>query len=153
MTMEKFVDITITGDRQLQRKLKALVLKVQRKIVRRAGRKAMKIVQAEAKALAPKDIGALSKSIVVRSGKAKRRGDIRIIVRTATRDELAKKIKNKTKAARHISDEGYYPAAQEYGTRNMPAHPYLRPALDNKRAQAQNVFAAEIADGIAKAVR
>lgn len=32
----------------------------------------------------------------------------------------------------------YYPAAQEYGTKHMPANPYMRPAFDSKKNAAKN---------------
>lgn len=41
-------------------------------------------------------------------------------------------------------DDGdvYYARFQEFGTRNMPAHPYMRPAVTTMRPQAEKLIAA-----------
>ena len=64
--MAKF---TVTGIKSIDAKLKSLEPKVAKKVIRRAGRQALKqAVLPEAKALAPVGTGQLKKAIKVRSG-------------------------------------------------------------------------------------
>lgn len=123
--MAKAIDISIFGDEELQAKLAAMTLKVQRKIVRQALRKGGKRVRDEARRLAPVETGALKKSIKVRAARNLRRGSFGIAVLTGTRAELG------------ISPEAkyYYPAVVEFGGRGHDAQPYLRPAMDATRTE------------------
>lgn len=61
--------ITISGDKELIRALKALPRLVARRCLRQSMRPAMKIVQAEAKKNAPEDTGLVKKAIKVRAMK------------------------------------------------------------------------------------
>ncbi len=134
--MGKFIDISLMGDRKLQRKLKRLPIVVQRKIVRHALREAARPVLATAKALVPVDTGRLKKSLKIRS--AGKRGQAGIVVRTGTRAELG------------IPEDAkyFYPAALEFGHGNVPAYPFLRPALDQNRPRALKIIARELGAGI-----
>lgn len=67
--MSKF---TIKGDKELIRKLDKLAKKDIKKAIRKGSRAGAKVVQREAKSIAPKDSGQLAKSIKVRSLKRSR---------------------------------------------------------------------------------
>lgn len=66
------VDITILGDKKLQRKLKGLTPALQKKALRKALRAGAKIVAATARQMAPKRTGAVKRSIKVKAMKRSR---------------------------------------------------------------------------------
>jgi HK97 gp10 family phage protein len=131
-----FIDITMLGDKELEKALAAIDEKMQKKLMQNALREGAKIIAEEAKVRAPKRTGMLKRSIKVRALHQKKRGTLGVQVQTGTRRELG------------ISEQayGYYPAALEYGWRmkrsgeHVPAKPYMRPALDTKRGQAFRVI-------------
>jgi HK97 gp10 family phage protein len=131
-----FIDITMLGDKELEKALAAIDEKMQKKLMQNALREGAKIIAEEAKARVSKDSGALAKSIRVRTLQQKKRGALGVQVETGTRQKLG------------IPAEqyGYYPAALEYGWRmkrtgrHVAAKPYMRPALDSKRGQAFRVI-------------
>lgn len=123
------VDLSVLGDRKLDRALRRLEIRVQKKIVRAVFREHAR------KRIRPRIVANLSGSPVgVDTGllreafsKAKIRASsrrpqelVRIGVVWPTRDEL--QIPADAKA--------YYPTAVEYGHSGAPAYPYLRPAID-----------------------
>lgn len=55
--------LSLTGDKELERKLKKLPAKVQRNIVRKGMRKGLALLRKEARSLAPVDTGRLKKAI------------------------------------------------------------------------------------------
>ena len=65
--MSDFIDISITGDKKLQRQLARLDIKIQKKYVRQSINRAMLPVVKQAKAYAPVDSGRLKSSIKRRS--------------------------------------------------------------------------------------
>lgn len=84
------VTVKMQGYAQVERRLMALPTKVARKVASQAMRAGAKIIQTEAKALAPKDTGALRKSIRVRTAKKKKRGEVKFTVTTSSKDNLFK---------------------------------------------------------------
>lgn len=143
------VDISLLGDKELERMLKRLQPKVQKKVVRKATREGAKTVANEAKRLAPvqgstmmrdKTTGKFAgrskgKGQVGKPGNLKRNIKVRAIpgrdsighyARTATRDEMG--ISG--------SSKWYYPAHVEFGHTSrgttVPAIPFMRPAADTK---------------------
>lgn len=130
------ISIDVLGDKRLQRKLLRLEPKVQRKVVRQAMREAARPVLEAAKARVPVDSGALRDSLKIRAATKKRtgrRGQIGVVV--TTEDGF-------------FQGEQFYGAFLELGTSQQPARPYLRPAIDEKRAEAKTIAAREIAAGI-----
>lgn len=117
-------DISVLGDRELQKKFGKLEKSVQGKMLTSAMREAMKPVLASARAAAPRHTGNLARKIKLSSVRLRGKGK-GIAVRTPTRAQLgiAKDAK------------GYYPAHQEYGTRKNRAQPYMRPALESNRSR------------------
>lgn len=131
------VDISLVGDKKLQRKFKQLVGTVQKKIARKAMRAGAKIIQQDAKKRVKTKSGRLKKSIKVKAIKRSRRA-IGFLVRTGTRKELQV----------DENSQYYYPAALEYGHGGVRAFPYLRPALDNNADKALKKIGEVIAQGI-----
>lgn len=143
---DKFIDISITGDKKLQRQLGKLDFALQRKIVRAAARKAMAPVRDRAKSYVPRETGELQKSIKIRS--RTRRGISRIQVVTGTREQLG--IDSNT--------PGYYPAAVEFGYtstggKQIAARPFLRRALGELKQVVITHFGAMVAAGIKAQVK
>lgn len=126
------------GDKQLQKDLKNLDIKLQRKIVRSSISKAMLPVRNKAKQLVPVDSGALRDSIK-RKNKT-RRGVSRSRIVTGTKFELGIPADAK----------GYYPAAIEYGTRDQPARSFLRRALTDLKSSVLRNTGKFIHEGILK---
>ena len=135
-------DISLLGDKELQRKLTRLVPAVQRKVLKKALRKAGKVVLAAARAAAPVRTGNLRRFL--RLGDMKSRRDrVGVEVRTGTRDELGIP----------QGSRFYYPAHIELGTRKLPARPYLRPALKGKETEALAIISSELRSGIIREAR
>ena len=124
-----YIDISLLGDKALQRKLNRLPQKIQKKVMRQALREGARPILAAAKTNAPVDTGRMKASLKLRSHKA-RRGNFGVEVRTGTRTELG-------------IPEGatsYYPYSVEFGHGNVPAHPFMRPALDDNREVAEKLL-------------
>lgn len=97
------------GTKDFKRDLQKLDKKVRNKVIKAAQKNAMKPLAAEIKGSAPVETGSLKSSIKVKTGKRKK-DTISTIVNISTDDELA------------------YAARSEFGTRNQPAAPFIRPA-------------------------
>jgi HK97 gp10 family phage protein len=144
------VDISLLGDRKLERMLKRLQPNVQKKVVRKATREGAKTIAAEAKRNAPVQFGGAMRNKqtgrfetsqyqpggqVGKPGELRRGIKVRAIpglgnighyARTGTREEMG------------ISESSkwYYPAHVEFGHTSrgttVPANPFLRNAADSK---------------------
>ena len=140
-------DLSIIGDKTLQRALNNLagpeVIKAMKAGVRAGG----KITLKSTRNLAPKDSGDLKKGIVLRVGKKQRKGSAAMVVMiNATMTDLfkaasgtaAKDSKRVRSGKGKWGESYYYPAAQEFGwTRGgtyHPGKPYMRAGFD----QTQN---------------
>lgn len=176
-------DVSVLGVPETAARLRALPLKLQRKIIRPSMRDGAKVIAtaaaAEARATLTKSASPpphVADTIKVRAGKAKRRGDIRLIVVTGGRAELG--IPDQTKAGQ---ERGYYPTAIEYGwtpnvnrrrlarllrsegrsrgvidaiqnklvrDKKVPGNPFMGRALDRSRDQAISAIAAGVSKRI-----
>ena len=130
------VTIKLEGIGEVDKALKALENEFGDKLARSkvlipAVREALKPVLLQAKANAPKDSGDLTKSLIVEARRPNSRDrrskyvtqtdTVIAAVTTASGKKLAKMgIKSDARAI-----------AQEFGTANHPAQPYLRPALES----------------------
>lgn len=112
----------------LEAALKALEPKVEKKILKKGMRTGMKLIQQAAKEKAPVDTGLTKKGIKVRAAKRSRKG-IGIDVTIGEGD---------------YKGETYYAAFLEYGTSKMAPKPFMRPAYDSKKAQAEQITIDEI---------
>lgn len=122
------VSVIISGDRKIDAKLATLEAKVARKISRKALRKALKPILATAKSNAPSDTGELRSGLKIRAGKRSRKG-IRLEIQT-------------TGVHSHIA------SFIEFGTKDKPASPFMRPAYDEHKASAKKTLLDELWSGI-----
>lgn len=125
--------IAITGDRELDRKLKGMEGKFKKKLSRKATRKAAKeIVLPAAKANAPVGTGDLRKSLVVRTIKRSRS---RIGHQVQTKDGFFK-------------GDQFYGAFHEFGTARMKARPFMRPAVYDNESRITSFYVAALKEAI-----
>lgn len=115
-----------------------------RNAMRRAATNAMKHIESRAKQLAPRDEGALADSITTKNVKAKRTSRTRY----AKSDGIAVAT---GPTSRRASDPGGNAAWQEFGTVDMPANPYMRPAADGEAPKVISDVREELASQIEKA--
>ena len=125
--------IMVTGDRELDAKLKGMPGRMQLKLSRKATRRAARgIILPDARAMAPVDTGALEKSLVV---KAIRRSRTRIGHSVQTKEGF-------------FQGEQFYGGFQEFGTKTMRADPFLRPALYSNETPIKALFVKAMKESI-----
>jgi HK97 gp10 family phage protein len=125
------IDISILGDKKLQKKLNKLIDKDAKKIVVQSVRTGANIVKERAQSLAPQ-----GKTGRLKSG---------LRLRTSTRrNRLAVFIQTKKRSHFNIAANSkfFYPAIVEFGAprSNIPANSYLRRAMEERRERALTVI-------------
>lgn len=150
--------IRMRGAKELGEALKAFGPAMEKKVLRKAMRDSAKPILADAKARAPvssydgpmgkkgekADIrrmkkagvhypGMLRDSLKILSIKRNRAGRVGVVISTAKG---------------FFKGETFYGAFIEFGTRNMAARPFIRPAFDSQRAQSIRVVEASVKQGI-----
>jgi HK97 gp10 family phage protein len=122
----------IEGADKIDAALSAIEKNVAKKIARKALREGGKIILKEAKSNAPKESGALKKSIKLRAGKSKKKGRASVVIGTG---------------AKWFQGDQFYGAFLEFGhkagsrklgdaRKQVEAKPYLAPAGEAKAAEA-----------------
>lgn len=137
------VQIQVLGDKVIERRLHELADATQKKVVTHALREGGRPVLKTAQTLCPVRTGALKKSLKLRAYKKRRQGIFGVAVFTGTRRELG-------------IPEGYrwyYPMAVEYGHGNVPAHSFMRKALDDNRRKSMRIIKTQIGTGIEREAR
>lgn len=86
--------------------------------------------------------GESERRVPVRTGKLKEN----IIIQKVEDSEIVTEVKVGP------SRDGFYGAMVEYGTKNMKAQPYMRPAFDENEERVEKIVAEKIREGIEKAV-
>ena len=138
---KKLAEITIQGYDDVIRNLKQLDHKIQLKVMRSALRAGAKVIQRNARQLVPTDTGNMKKNIKLKSLKrSKKQMGVNIV--TGTRESMGIPQKGK----------GYYPFSVEYGTSEMKAQPFMRPALEGNRVAATKAIGDTLEKGIKKVV-
>ena len=125
--------IHLHGAEQLLASLRSFEPKLAKKVLRNAMREAARPILEEAKRLVPVDTGELRDSLVIRAAKRVRKGSVGVVVQTERG---------------FFKGDTYYGAFVEFGTKNMAARPYLRPAFDSRKEEAAMVAQQLIASGI-----
>lgn len=122
------------GGKELSDALQELPRKLENKVLRKALRQGGNILLKKARSLAPVKTGALKRGI-----------KLRIDLRNGPAAIITVKIpgKGKTKGG-----GPYYGSFIELGTKDMVAHPFLRPAFDATKEQALEKFINVLNDGI-----
>lgn len=133
----------LVGDVALMRKFKTLPQRIQNKHARRGVSKAARILVKAAKTKCPKDTGQLRKSLGFKP-KTYKTGVIAIVgPRTGFRIVINDKPHDPAKIA-HLVEGGHG------GPHTAPAHPFLRPAMDETSQSNMQLIADEIRKGLAE---
>ena len=128
----------INGAKELERNLKRLPLTLERRVAKSAVRAGAAVIAKEAKQRAPVDTGVLKRSIKV-VARSRRFGDA--VASVVTRAGKRWQSKNM---------DAWYAGLVEFGTRQRPATPFLRPAVDATQKQAVRAMAKKARERIAK---
>lgn len=129
---DKFLDVSILGERELQKKLQRVEIAMQRRIVKKAMLEGAEIVLRLARLFVPVRTGKLRDSLRKRALTGVR-GAVGARVETGTRDKLG--------IAK--DDPFFYPAIVEYKHQS-----YLRRAVDEDPETVKRVIARHIRAGI-----
>lgn len=123
--------LMLTGDKALDKKLRELPTKLQKKAIRTATREAAKRVLEEAKRLVPVDEGLLEKSLVVRAA-----------TRGARDRRLGRGVFGHTVTTREglFQGETFYGGFVEFGTKKWEGDAFLVPALFGTEREVRGVF-------------
>lgn len=127
--------IVITGVKDIDRRLRDLPPKVQKKVIRQGMRAGLKVLQAAVEQEAPEKTGATKEHVVVRAVKGRKRGSIELEVRIAAEDELKKTSAN--------GKTYFYPAIVQY-----MYNPFMTRAFDSTGEAARQVTIAWIRNGV-----
>jgi Bacteriophage HK97-gp10, putative tail-component len=133
--------VVITGIKAIDRKLRRLEPRVQRKVVRQSMRAGLKPMQAEVKSEVPVESGLTRSAVVVRSNRSRRRGVISLAVRIS--GKKAGLVKT-TKAGRRV----FYPAVVEY-----KHDAFMRRSFDSKGKTSRDVAMDRIRRGVDEEVK
>lgn len=152
----------LTGLDQIQAKLKALGEEAQYKGARTGMRKAANLVRDAVRTAAksfddPETAEDIGKNIAVRfSRKAyKRDGSIHFRVGVLGGAKAPAKAVGEFagKGKANPGGDTFYWRFLEFGTENIPAQPFMRPALQNNQSQATQTFITEFDKAIARAIK
>jgi len=125
--------IQIRGGEKLAAALEALGPAMEKKILRSAMREAAKPILDDAKRRAPVLTGQLRKSLKIRSIKRNRQGQVGVVISTEKG---------------FFKGETFYGAFHEFGTKKMPARPFIRPAFESNKAQSVRIVGEAIKIGL-----
>ena len=154
-------EVYVSGLKELNVRLQALADTVGGKKaaqpVVHALRKAAKILQADAIARVHKKSGTLAANIITTRKRNRQPGleTVNVTIRAK-----AKRYKDNTRNQRagrsggKYKDYGplFYARFLEFGTSHQPAYPFLRPAFEAHKTELPEVVAADLRDGLDKAV-
>lgn len=168
-------EVKLIGFKELDRELEKLPLKIQKKVMTKAVREASKVIQRDARNLAPKRVrefegvdyghppGTLKKSIKVRRVKKTPKDIIRDVILPLPGELLAKQRHktlgvSKKESNRRIkslsgAQKSYYATWVEFGHK-LPGgkffsgNPFMRPAFDKNKRKAIQVMRKVMAKGI-----
>ena len=149
------LSISVEGLKELQRALNELEDKTSIKVLRKAGRKAMKPVLEDAKAGAGKDSGGLVASLRITT-KRKKRSDRDLFIDVGPTKSIGADSESRKKTRQSALLKAL---AQEYGNREdksgggQEARPFLRPALDRNSGVVIAIFKSELTKAIDKALK
>ena len=140
-------DFAVTGLRELEKALLDLEPAVGVKVLRAAGREAMKPVLEAATQDAHEDTGDLKAAMAISATKGKGNTAVNINV-GPTRTKATKK-----QGGRKFTHVNQKAIAQEFGTRKQKADPFLVPALQRNAERVLVTFGRSLGNRIEKAAR
>lgn len=121
----------IEGAKEMDRVLRALPRAVGRRAAVGSLRAGAKPIADEMELLAPRDQGELAESVVIRT--AKDPGQVTVQVGPAR--------------------SAFQAVFQEFGTKNHPAQPFMRPAFDSKAAEALGIIGERLGKNLTRAAK
>lgn len=127
----RVVDISVLGDRALERQLEALTRRLQRKLTRQALKPAMRIVERRSKQLVPVKTGLLKKNIKVRPMK-RSRSRMGYLVTSGGMTRKGKMT--------DFTGAAYYGGFVEFGTVKMKGRSFLKRAAEQEEANVYRRF-------------
>lgn len=124
----------LTGFKELAEKLKQLPKKVAKNGLRRAVSSGAAIVRNDARKRAPVATGEMKRDIMMKREKDKQGGSTTgavysVYVRSGKKSRLAGK-------KRDVERDSFYWKFVEFGTKDMPAQPFMRPAFEANKDEA-----------------
>lgn len=125
--------IKIRGGEELAAALEALGPAMEKKILRSAMREAAKPILDDAKRRAPVLTGQLRKSLKIRAIKRNNKGQVGVVISTAKG---------------FFKGDEFYGAFHEFGTKKMPARPFIRPAFEANKAQSIRIVGEAVKIGL-----
>jgi HK97 gp10 family phage protein len=141
------ITVKITGDKELVRKLRRLGDDTGGRLLEAAVVSGALLVQNEAKRKSPLKTGNLRRSIHI--GGHSERSELG----QSDGSDVGGNVASATRAHVLVGTDVIYGAAQEFGTSTIPAHPYLRPALDEQKDAVRVEIGEALKDLILKATR
>ena len=139
----------IEGAAELDRVLKRLPKAIGERVLANAVRAGAKIIRDEARAKAPVRVG----GNLIRLGKRSSKGRLPGFLRSQIITAKARKGTSSDSVTIHVgpSTKAFYGLFQEFGTRNHPAKPFLRPAFDGNVEKAIKGIGVKLGKDIEKA--
>ena len=137
------LSVEIIGEKELIAALKLLADDGVLSAFHKASDEAADIVLAEAKARAPVKTGRLREGLVKLQNYKGKKGTL---IRVGTSDEAMAAGQVNTKDNRQV----YYGILVEYGRPGVPAHPFLRPALDENESKINELFKKALEEAVDK---
>lgn len=131
--------VIVTGIRKVDRRLKSLVPRLQKKVIRQGIRAGLKVIKAEMQNQAPVKTGLMRASVKVRASKFRKRGEIKMVA------FISGNVPALVKSYGPDKKRFFYPAGVEFGVKQKN-HPHAKPknsAIEyyEKEAQKPNPFA------------
>lgn len=131
--MSSIVKFKMTGLDELDKAVKKLPDRIQKRVLSGALRAGGRIMQKDAKARVPVKTGKLKKSIKVMSGKSNPNAPIGV-----------------ANAVVFVGVQAAHGHLIEFGTKNVTAKPFLRPAFDSTQEAVLTAIGNKLAEGIIK---
>jgi HK97 gp10 family phage protein len=131
--------VVITGIKDIDRRLKTLLPRLQKKVLRQAMRAGLKVLAAEVKEQAPVDTGMMQSKVKVRAVKKAKRDEIELEVRIAADEH--------TKTTSKTGKTTFYPAVIQYGREGVPPDPFMTRAFNARGEDARQVTIQTIRSG------
>jgi len=141
------ITVKVVGDKELVAKLRKLGDQTGGRLLEMAVVSGALLVQNEAKRKAPIKTGNLNRSIHV--GGHSEQSELA----ESDGSDVGSNAASATEAHVLVGTNVVYGPAQEFGTSKIPAHPYLRPALDEQAGAVEREIGEALKDLIMKAVR
>lgn len=126
--------LDFSGLADIAKDLETLSRAENNKVLRDATRAGAQVLKEEVENLAPVKTGKMKKNVVVVTQKGRRRGEITSGVHIRVVNPDTGNSDNTMKADNPRN--AFYWRFVELGTSSMPAHPFVRPAFDNRQEEA-----------------